>query len=79
MIAKGIVRRFEIRSNTPKAFANFSPAVGAQRQPWEHAFIFKLNAEGVSEFVRTSCAHCKQGLTLPDAVAGVVGQTFGVG
>jgi hypothetical protein len=21
--------------NTPKALANFSPAVGAQRQPWE--------------------------------------------
>jgi hypothetical protein len=21
--------------NTPKAFANFSPVVGAQRQPWD--------------------------------------------
>src|SRR5215213_4843150 len=27
-----VVRQFE---STPKAFANFSPAVGAQRQPWD--------------------------------------------
>ncbi len=26
---------FEKLSSTPKAFANFSPGVGAQRQPWD--------------------------------------------
>jgi len=45
MIAKGIVRRFEIRSNTPKAFANFSPAVGAKRQPWVRDNKKRINPE----------------------------------
>ena len=30
----GVVHQFERRSITPQAFANFSPTVGAQRQPW---------------------------------------------
>jgi hypothetical protein len=33
--------------NTPKALANFSPAVGAQRQPWEAIKKLLLNPERV--------------------------------
>jgi len=33
--------------NTPKALANFSPAVGAQRQPWEAIQKLLLNPERV--------------------------------
>jgi len=29
------VRQIEAWKNTPQAFANLSPGVGAQRQPWE--------------------------------------------
>ena len=32
---------------TPKAFANFSPVVGAQRQPWDHDFNAGPNPERV--------------------------------
>jgi len=38
------LHKFEI---TPKAFANFSPAVGAQRQPWDRKQKNRPNPERV--------------------------------
>src|SRR6185295_17693045 len=34
-------------SNTPKAFANFSPVVGAQRQPWDQIIKKRLTLKGL--------------------------------
>src|SRR6185369_14999795 len=41
-----VLRQFEILAETPKAFANPSPVVGAQRQPWEQIYTIVLTLKG---------------------------------
>jgi hypothetical protein len=38
-------RQFEILMKTPKAFANSSPGLERQRQPWEQIIIIQINPE----------------------------------
>ena len=62
--------RGSVGTNTPKAFANFSPVVGAQRQHWDFKIKKALNPERVRHVrvnpfrVNGSLVDCSQGLSL---------------